>query len=290
VFAPTNDAFGKLDAKLLDALLKPENKEKLAAVLTYHVVANGKVASSDLTDGQQITTVQGENVTVTINTNGVFINTDSQVVTPDVEATNVIVHIINKVLVPPNLVLPVYQNIVELAQATGDLSTLVQAVVAADLVATLTSAGPFTVFAPTNDAFGALPAGLLDTLLKPENKAKLAAVLTYHIANGEVTSSQIQADQATILKTLETQDVTITISENGVFVNSNSQVVVPDVKATNGIVHIINNLLIPPGFVAPDTARTTESPVVVVSDDETDAGVIQQFASLAVIILAAIPL
>merc|ERR1711990_925158 len=169
VFAPTNDAFGKLDAKLLDALLKPENKEKLAAVLTYHVVANGKVASSDLTDGQQITTVQGENVTVTINTNGVFINTDPQVVTPDVEATNGIVHIINKVLVPPNLVLPVYQNIVELAQATDDLSTLVQAVVAADLVATLTSAGPFTVFAPTNDAFGALPAGLLDTLLKPEN-------------------------------------------------------------------------------------------------------------------------
>merc|ERR1711990_151090 len=289
VFAPTNDAFGKLDANLLTTLLKPENKAKLAAVLTYHVT-NGKVASSDLTDGQQITTVQGEDVRVTIDTNGVFINTDSQVVTPDVEATNGIVHIINKVLVPPNLVLPVYQNIVELAQATGDLSTLVQAVVAADLVATLTSAGPFTVFAPTNDAFGALPAGLLDTLLKPENKARLAAVLTYHIANGEVTSSQIQADQATILKTLETQDVTITISENGVFVNSNSQVVVPDVKATNGIVHIINNLLIPPGFVSPDTVRTTESPVVVVSDDETDTGMIQQFSSLAVIILTAMPL
>merc|ERR1712087_380901 len=214
-----------------------------AAVLTYHVVASGKVASSDLTDGQQITTVQGENVTVTINTNGVFINTDSQVVTPDVEATNGIVHIINKVLVPPNLVLPVYQNIVELAQATGDLSTLVQAVVAADLVATLTSAGPFTVFAPTNDAFGALPAGTLDTLLKPENKADLVDILTYHVIPAQVLSTDLKPKQ--VVTTVEGKDLSVTVVDGAVFANK-AKVVAADNMASNGVAHIIDGVLLPP--------------------------------------------
>merc|ERR1711990_921508 len=205
VFAPTNDAFGKLDANLLTTLLKPENKAKLAAVLTYHV-ANGKVASSDLTDGQSIETVQGNDVTVTINPNGVFINTESQVVTPDVEATNGIVHIINKVLVPPGFEPPLDKDIVELAQATDDLATLVQAVVAGDLVDTLKSTGPFTVFAPTNDAFGKLDANLLTTLLKPENKAKLAAVLTYHVASGKVASSDLTDGQS--IETVQGNDLT----------------------------------------------------------------------------------
>merc|ERR1711990_536510 len=234
VFAPTNDAFGKLDSKLLDTLLKPENKAKLAAVLTYHV-ASGKAAASDLTDGQSIETVQGNDLTVTINPNGVFINTESQVVTPDVEATNGIVHIINKVLVPPGS----DKDIVELAQATDDLSTLVQAVVAGGLVDTLKSTGPFTVFAPTNDAFGKLDAKLLDALLKPENKEKLAAVLTYHVvANGKVASSDLTDGQQ--ITTVQGENVTVTINTNGVFINTDSQVVTPDVEATNGIVHIIN--------------------------------------------------
>merc|ERR1711990_69420 len=164
------------------------------------------VASSELTNGQSIETVQGKDVTVTINPNGVFINTESQVVTPDVEATNGIVHIINKVLVPPGFEPPLDKDIVELAQATDDLSTLVQAVVAGDLVDTLKSTGPFTVFAPTNDAFDALPAGLLDLLLKPVNKAKLAAVLTYHVASGKVASSDLTDGQS--IETVQGNDLT----------------------------------------------------------------------------------
>merc|ERR1711990_130209 len=167
VFAPTNDAFDALPAGLLDLLLKPVNKADLVGVLTYHVVSGLAVASSELTNGQSIETVQGKDVTVTINPSGVFINTESQVVTPDVEATNGIVHIVNKVLVPPGFEPPPDKDIVELAQATDDLSTLVQAVVAGGLVDTLKSTGPFTVFAPTNDAFGKLDAKLLDALLKP---------------------------------------------------------------------------------------------------------------------------
>merc|ERR1711990_740903 len=208
------------------------------------------VASSELTNGQSIETVQGKDVTVTINPNGVFINTESQVVTPDVEATNGIVHIVNKVLVPPGFEPPPDKDIVELAQATDDLSTLVQAVVAGGLVDTLKSTGPFTVFAPTNDAFGKLDAKLLDALLKPENKAKLAAVLTYHVvASGKVASSDLTDGQQ--ITTVQGENVTVTINTNGVFINTDSQVVTPDVEATNGIVHIINKVLVPPNLVLP---------------------------------------
>merc|ERR1712166_1741817 len=108
-------------------------------------------------------------------------------------ATNGVVHIIDGVLLPS--LVPKGLNIVELAESVKDLSTLVSAVVAGDLVDTLVSAGPFTVFAPTNEGFGALPAGVVDSLMKPENRANLVDVLTYHVLPAEVLSTDLKPAQ-----------------------------------------------------------------------------------------------
>merc|ERR1712216_927526 len=111
---------------------------------------------------------------------------------------------------------PPTQNIVELAESVQDLSTLVSAVVAADLVDTLSAPGPFTVFAPTNEAFAALPPGTLDDLMKPESKAKLTDLLTYHVLPEKVLSRQLKASQA--VKTVEGKDLIIRKDSSGVIV------------------------------------------------------------------------
>lgn len=134
-------------------------------------------------------------------------------------------------------------NIVETAQATPDLSTLVEAVVAADLVETLSGEGPFTVFAPTNEAFAKLPPAELQRLLKPANKDELAKILTYHVVAGDVMSSDLTNGQK--VKTVEGQDLTITIAGDKVKVND-ATVVQPDIETSNGVVHVIDGVLLPP--------------------------------------------
>merc|ERR1711937_1103137 len=203
VFAPTNDAFAALPKGVLTNLLKPENKQYLVDLLTYHV-ASGDVRSKDLSDGQQITTVNGEVAEVSISGGHVMIGApdaeldDAKVTAADIAASNGVVHVIDAVMTyskfeehwlehsssPP----PPAKSIVDLAVATPHLSTLVTALQAADLVGTLSGNGPFTVFAPTNDAFAALPKGVLTNLLKPENKQYLVDLLTYHVASGDVRS------------------------------------------------------------------------------------------------------
>merc|ERR1712193_351294 len=123
-------------------------------------------------------------------------------------------------------------NIVELAQSVDTLSTLVAAVVAGDLVETLSSPGPFTVFTPTNDAFGALPAGTLETLLKPENKDQLVDILTYHVVGAKALSTDLSDGQT--ITTVEGKDVTVSIGKS-VKIND-ATVVKADVLASNGVV------------------------------------------------------
>lgn len=138
-------------------------------------------------------------------------------------------------------------TVVGLAIATPDLSTLVTAVKAADLVDTLSAEGPFTVLAPTNEAFANLPAGTLNSLLLPENKQKLADILTYHVIAGNVMSSDLTNGQ--IVKTVNGTDLTVEINDTGVyFVDANggkAKVVTADVKGSNGTVHIISSVLLP---------------------------------------------
>lgn len=134
------------------------------------------------------------------------------------------------------------KDIVALAMETESLSTLVSAVKAAGLVETLQGDGPFTVFAPTNEAFAALPEGTLDDLLKPENKEKLASILTYHVVAGKVMSTDLSDGMKA--KTVNGAEVTITTTD-GAKVNG-ANVVSADVDASNGVVHVIDAVIMPP--------------------------------------------
>merc|ERR1712127_963107 len=169
---------------------------------------------------------------------------NAQVTTADIDASNGVVHIINAVLIPAHFN-SAGKTIVDLAVATPDLSTLVTALKAGGLVATLSGAGPFTVFAPTNEAFAALPAALLKHLLDPANKAQLVDVLTYHVASGSVHAADLKNDEK--IKTVEGKDVEARIVGSKVFINQ-AQVTTADIDASNGVVHIINSVLIPAHF------------------------------------------
>ncbi|MEL6523758.1 MAG: fasciclin domain-containing protein [Pseudomonadota bacterium] len=133
-------------------------------------------------------------------------------------------------------------NIVEVAQSAGQFDTLVAAVSAADLVETLSGPGPFTVFAPTDAAFAALPDGTLDSLLQPENKGLLTSILTYHVVPGRITAADLTGQR---LRVTTVNGATLHIDgRNGVRVNQ-SNVVSPDVAASNGIIHVIDRVLLP---------------------------------------------
>lgn len=134
-------------------------------------------------------------------------------------------------------------DIVDIASSNDDFSTLVAAVSAAGLVDTLKGDGPFTVFAPTNAAFAALPAGTVEDLLKPENKDKLVAILTYHVVPGAVTSDQLAGQRLTVA-TVQGANVHID-GRNGVKVNK-SRVTTADIMASNGVIHVIDRVLLPP--------------------------------------------
>jgi uncharacterized surface protein with fasciclin (FAS1) repeats len=133
------------------------------------------------------------------------------------------------------------KNIVEFASENTDFSTLVAAVVAAGLADTLSSDGPFTVFAPTNEAFAKLPAGTVEELLKPENKEKLAGILTYHVVAGKVMSKDLSDGQKA--STVNGQEVTVTIAD-GVKVNT-ATVTTADLEASNGVIHVIDSVIMP---------------------------------------------
>ncbi len=132
------------------------------------------------------------------------------------------------------------QTIVDIATSAGSFNTLTAALKAADLVGVLEGEGPFTVFAPTDEAFAALPEGTLEKLLKPENKEQLVKILTYHVVAGSVLSTDLKTGQ---VPTVEGSDVKIQLG-NGVKVND-AQVVKADIKASNGVIHVIDKVIIP---------------------------------------------
>jgi len=137
----------------------------------------------------------------------------------------------------------VSNDIVETAIATPELSTLVAAVVAADLVTTLQSEGPFTVFAPLNEAFEALPAGTLETLLMAENQADLQGILTYHVVPGKVMSGDLV--DGMVVETVNGGTITINVSDAGVTINGGATVAIADIETSNGVVHVIDAVLLP---------------------------------------------
>ncbi len=233
LFAPTDQAINALGSDVISQLL--DDNGLLEEVLTYHLVG-GLALSSDLSDGQLINTLLEENIKVTINAEGVFIN-NAKVIIADILTDNGVVHVIDAVLLPPadpNTILDIIVN-------SPDHNTLEAAVLAAGLDGALSGDGPLTVFAPTDDAFAALPTGTVEALLN--DIPLLTAILTYHAVGGQTLSTDLADGQK--IATLNGADVTVTINANGVFIN-NAKVTVADVLADNGVVHVIDAVLLPP--------------------------------------------
>ena len=205
----------------------------LANILLYHVLGD-EVLSTELSDGQMAMTLQGKDITVTIDGSDVFIN-DAQVTVADIQTDNGVVHVIDAVLVPPF-------SVVDVIVESPDHTILETAVIAAELADDLSGDGPFTVFAPTDAAFNALPAGVLDALLM-DPTGELANVLLYHVLGDEVLSTELSDGQMAM--TLQGKDITVTIDGSDVFIND-AQVTVADIQADNGVVHVIDAVLVPP--------------------------------------------
>jgi transforming growth factor-beta-induced protein len=243
VFAPTNDAFAALLRELgLSAEQLLANKPLLTKVLTYHVLGSRSLADS-LTDGLARATVQGEPIKFKTSASGLSI-TDangrtSNVVIANVQASNGVIHAIDRVILPTD------KNIVQLAVGTPALSILVEAVVAAGLQDVLSGAGPFTVFAPTNDAFVALLGELnITKAALLADKALLTKVLTYHVVPGQVLSSGIPFGQPVT----SVQGQTFTIGKDLQITDQNgrkARIVATDVAASNGVVHVIDRVILP---------------------------------------------
>ena len=134
------------------------------------------------------------------------------------------------------------KDIVDVAAENGSFTTLVAAVKAAGLVDTLKGDGPFTVFAPTDEAFAALPEGTVEMLLKPENKDKLVAILTYHVVPGKIMAAEVM--KLSSAETVQGETVMVAIDDGNVMINT-AKVVIPDVKASNGVIHVIDAVLLP---------------------------------------------
>lgn len=249
VFAPNNDAFAKLPPSLLSFLLA--HPAQLAQVLEYHLLDH-RVYSTEISNFEQVPTLDVPETLVFVIAGGkVLVNGNATVIAADIQAENGVVHVIDTVLIPNHInaawkaslamQAPDLPNLVQLVLADPNLSTLATALTAAGLVSTLEGTGPFTVLAPTNDAFANLPADFLAYLLQNPTTA-LAEVLTYHVLPFALPAANIRNDAT--YATVEGANVTATLVKGNVFFN-NAKVVSANNMASNGIAHVIDAVLLP---------------------------------------------
>lgn len=234
VFAPTDDAFAALPDGLLDDL----TNEQLTEIILYHVLA-GTVQSSQIDTQQDATTEQGERILLQSNANGVIVNGSSSVVSADITASNGVIHAVDEVLLPAAFREP---GIIEVAEEAGDYEILLDAVESAGLTTTLQFLGPFTVFAPSDQAFTNLGIETVESL----SVEQLTDVLTYHALDGEVPSSALQPEQT--VAALNGSDLFITLENDEVSLNGTSSVFLADVDAENGVIHAVDQVLLPDAF------------------------------------------
>lgn len=233
VFAPSDEAFAKLGLNPFNIGSVPNLRE----ILLYHTV-QGKVSSTNLTAGY-VPTLNGAAVNISLN-GGVKVN-DANVILADVRALNGVIHVIDEVLMPPT------QNLVELAQSFDpEFSILVQAVIKAGLAETLATGGPYTVFAPTNDAFVAALGELGFASLDDVPESALRQILLYHVVEGRVYSTDLSSGAVGTVNGdtfhVNTSNLTLTDTQDRV---ANLIPSLLDVQATNGVVHVIDKVILP---------------------------------------------
>jgi len=281
VFAPTDEAFAKLPPEMLAAALA-DPQGLLTQVLLYHVVP-GKVMAADLSDGMEATTAQGEAVKFTLGDASAMVN-NANIIATDIETSNGVIHVIDTVILPPSITgaaaaeeamteEPVVEemvteepaaeassaeatmemaDIVDTAVAAGSFNTLVAAVQAAGLVDALKGDGPFTVFAPTDEAFAKLPAGAVDALLA-DPSGDLTQILLYHVVPGKVMAADLS--DGLEAATLQGDKVTFKLSDGGAMVND-ANIVATDIETSNGVIHVIDSVIMPPVAEAAPVAET----------------------------------
>jgi len=266
VFAPTDDAFGLIPEDVLETLLADPTGQ-LTQILLNHVVS-GTALSTDLSDGMMVTTLQGGEVSVSI-TDGMVMIGNATVIVADINADNGVVHVIDAILIPSEDTSTVF-DIIESSEAHNTLET---AIVAAGLDETLASEGPFTVFAPTDDAFSLIPADVIETLLA-DPMGMLTQILLNHVVSGVTMSTDLS--DGMMIETLQGSEVMVSITD-GVVMIGNAMVIAANIQASNGVVHVIDAVLVPEmptntvfDIIAnSDVHNTLETAIVAAGLDET---------------------
>jgi len=246
VFAPTDAAFSRLPEGTVEALLN--DIPALTDILLYHVVS-GEVMAEQALELGQAETLQGQSVSIMFDEGNILIPgglvyvNDAWVRITDIQASNGVIHVIDRVLLPGEETAEEESmgTIVDIAVADGRFTTLVAALQAAELVETLSGEGPFTVFAPTDDAFGKLPEGTVEGLLN--DIPALTDILLYHVVSGEVLAADVVELESA--ETVLGEPVSIRVEDGNVYIND-SMVIITDIMADNGVIHVIDSVLLPP--------------------------------------------
>ena len=266
VFAPTDAAFAKLPAGTVESLLADPGGA-LTQVLLYHVVSGNISSFEAIANTGHVSTVQGEPLVTSTVDNKLFINAatqDAEVVTPDIQASNGVIHVIDEVILPPSFgaapssapvpittssVSSTAQTITSIAAADGRFTTLVAALQAAGLDGALAGDGPFTVFAPTDAAFAKLPAGTVESLLADPSGA-LTQILLYHVVSGDISSSEAIASTGDVTS-LQGEPIRTSFVDDTLYLNAatqDAQVIIADINASNGVIHVIDEVILPPSI------------------------------------------
>jgi len=234
VFAPSDAAFAKLPKGTLEMLLKPENRQRLVELLKYHVVG-GRVLAADVVKLRGVESRLGQRLAIHVEDGSVRV-AGARVVGTDLLCSNGVIHVVDAVLMPAEL------DLVALAKAAGTFRTLLAAAQAAGLADTLAAGGPFTLLAPTDEAFAKLPAGALERLLKPESKNELAALLKAHVIEGRAFADQVATRKK--VHALSGAELAIHADADGLRI-AGARVLQADLQAKNGVVHVIDTVLVP---------------------------------------------
>ena len=257
VFAPTDQAFTDAGIDLAN-FNTDEANQTLVDILTYHVVS-GEVLSSALTDGMSVETLNGDNITIGVGDN-VTVN-DATVTLADVVSSNGVIHVIDKVLLPP---VDGPGDIPTIASSTGVHDVLVDAIIQAGLLDSLSDVGPYTIFAPTDQAFTDAGIDLAD-FSGDDGIAALGNVLAYHVTMGTVMSGELSDGQ--LVTMLNQQQVRVGVTPGGVIVNDAS-VTQADVVASNGVIHVIDKVLMPPEIVEGEICYNSVTHTIVPGADQ----------------------
>ena len=213
-------------------------------ILTYHVIS-GNVKSTDVVKLKETASAMGSKIKITVEGENVKFN-DSKLLKADIACSNGVIHVIDTVLIPgqnEGTKTSQKKDIVDTAIGAGSFKTLVAAVKAAGMVEVLKGEGPFTVFAPTDEAFKKIPEETLKMLLQPENKEKLQAILKYHVVAGDVRAAAVVKLQKA--KTVNGQEVEIKVTDKGGVMLDGANVIKTDIECGNGVIHVIDTVIMP---------------------------------------------